>query len=63
MNAGAEEFVQHVVLVGGDDEAAQRHAHLAGDMGGADALPKLPRTTTLTFAEASCSMTRNHVAT
>ena len=35
VDAGAEELVEDVVLVGGDDEGTQGHAHLAGDVGGA----------------------------
>ena len=35
VDAGAEELVEDVVFVGGDDEGAQRQAHLAGDVGGA----------------------------
>ena len=33
---GAEEFVEHVVLVGGDHQPGDRQAHHAGDMAGAD---------------------------
>ena len=34
--AGAEEFVEHVVLVGGEDQPADRQAHLARDVAGED---------------------------
>ena len=34
--AGAEELVEHVVLVGGEDQPADRQAHLARDVAGED---------------------------
>ena len=34
--AGFEKFVQYVVFIGGNNQAVDRQAHLAGDMAGAD---------------------------
>ena len=36
IDAGAEELVEHVVLVGGQHQLLDRQAHLAGDVAGAD---------------------------
>jgi len=41
---GAEEFVEHVVLVGGDDEPLDRQPHAARDVSRVT-LPKLPEGT------------------
>ena len=34
VNAGAEKLVEHIVFVGGHDEAVNRQAHHAGHMAG-----------------------------
>ena len=36
IDAGAEKFVEHIVFVGGDDQFADRQAHHARDVAGAD---------------------------
>ena len=36
VDAGAEEFVQHIVLIGGDDQLVDGQAHHARHMAGAD---------------------------
>jgi hypothetical protein len=36
IDAGAEELVEHVVFVGGDHQLADRQAHHARDVAGAD---------------------------